>query len=119
VLTGRAEAGVDGLTRVALDGGGSVVSTDRVHGPVAVCVFPWEIAIEPPGAPPGERSALNRLDAEVLTTTEIGNRVRLGLAAPQPLAAEVTLASTRSLALHTGARVTATWKATATRLVET
>ncbi len=119
VLTGHAEAGEDGLTRVALDGGGSVVSTDRVRGPVAVCVFPWEIAIEPPDLPAGGGSARNRLEAEVLTTTEIGNRVRLGLAAPQPLAAEVTLASTHELAIYEGARVTATWKAAATRLVET
>ena len=52
VLTGQAEAAEDGLTRVALDGGGSVVSTDQVYGSVAVCVFPWEIAIEPPGLPP-------------------------------------------------------------------
>ena len=48
--------------------------------------------------------------------TEVGNRVRLGLAAPQPLAAEITAESARSLGLVPGSRVTATWKATATRL---
>ncbi len=49
--------------------------------------------------------------------TEIGNRARVGLSSPQPLVAEVTLESIRSLALRPGVRVTANWKATATRLV--
>jgi molybdate transport system ATP-binding protein len=116
VLTGAARPGPDGLTRVELDGGGDVTSTDRALGPVAVSVYPWEIAIEPAGAH-AHGSAQNRLTAEVLSVTEIGNRVRLGLATPQPLAAEVTLASARTLHLAQGASVTATWKAAATRLV--
>ena len=44
--------------------------------------------------------------------------MRLGLAAAQPLAAEVTLASAQRLGLREGSRVVATWKAAATRLVE-
>ena len=47
----------------------------------------------------------------------MGNRVRLGLAAPQPLVAEVTQAAVQRLSLAPGARVEARWKATATRLV--
>ena len=117
VLTGSATSGPDGLTLVALDGGGSVMSTDPGAGDVAVSVFPWEIAVGPPdpGEPTG--SSQNRLDAEVTSITELGNRVRLGLAAGQPLAAEVTLASTHRLGLREGSRVAATWKAAATRLV--
>ena len=57
------------------------------------------------------------LEAEITSITELGNRVRLGLAAGQPLAAEVTLASTHRLELREGTRVLATWKAAATRLV--
>ena len=49
--------------------------------------------------------------------TTIGNRVRLGLAGPQPLAAEITQAAAEQLGLGAGARVTASWKAAATRLV--
>jgi hypothetical protein len=49
--------------------------------------------------------------------TEVGNRVRVGLSCPQPLSAEVTQASERTLSLRPGARVTASWKASATRLV--
>jgi molybdate transport system ATP-binding protein len=41
----------------------------------------------------------------------------VGLAAPQPLAAEVTAAAAGKLGLAVGDRVTATWKAAATRLV--
>jgi molybdate transport system ATP-binding protein len=49
--------------------------------------------------------------------TEVGNRVRVGLAAPQPLVAEVTGVAVGGLHLAPGVRVTASWKATATRLV--
>jgi molybdate transport system ATP-binding protein len=116
VLSGTARAGAGGLTLVALDGGGEVTSTDEASGPVAVTVYPWEIAIEP-GDAAAHGSAQNRLAAEVLSITTVGNRVRLGLAAPQPLAAEVTTTAVEDLGLREGARVTASWKASATRLV--
>ena len=116
VLTGTARGGPDGLTHVELDGGGAVTSTDRAAGPVAVSVYPWEIAIEPAGEAP-HGSTQNRLGAEVLSVTVVGNRVRLGLAGPQPLAAEITQASAEALGLRPGVRVTASWKAAATRVV--
>jgi molybdate transport system ATP-binding protein len=116
VLTGTARGGPDGLTHVELDGGGVVTSTDRLDGAVAVSVFPWEIAIEPAGEAT-HGSVQNHVTAEVLSVTTVGNRVRLALSGPQPLVAEITLASAERLGLHPGARVTATWKAAATRLV--
>jgi molybdate transport system ATP-binding protein len=116
VLSGTARGGRDGLTLIDLDGGGEIASTDEGRGRVAASVFPWEIAIEPVAEEP-HGSAQNRVVAEVLTVTAVGNRVRLGLAGPQPLAAEITLASARTLELHAGSRVAATWKAAATRLV--
>ena len=116
VLTGTARIGDDGLTAVALDRGGLIRSTDALEGPVAMSVFPWEIAVGPPDAEPRD-SARNHLSAEVVSLTEVGNRVRVGLEAPQPLVAEVTAESVRSLGLRPGAAVTATWKATASRLV--
>lgn len=116
VLTGQARAGENGLTRVDLDGGGTITSTDAVEGSVAAAIFPWEIALEPPGTI-AHGSALNHLDARVTSLTEIGNRARVGLHASQPLAAEVTSASVARLGLAPGSRVTATWKATVTRLV--
>jgi molybdate transport system ATP-binding protein len=116
VLTGVATPGSGGLTRVALDGGGVVVSTERGEGVVAVSVYPWEIAIER-AREPAHGSTQNRLPAEVLSVTTVGNRVRVGLAGPQPLAAEITQVAAQALDLHAGMRVTASWKAAATRLV--
>ena len=83
---------------------------------MAVSVYPWEIAIEPAGEAP-HGSTQNRLEAEVVSVTTVGNRVRLGLSAPQPLAAEITGPAAEALGLSAGARVTASWKASATRLV--
>jgi molybdate transport system ATP-binding protein len=116
VLTGTAHSGEDGLTQVALDGGGSVTSTDPGSGPVAMSVYPWEIALAPTGTP-RSGSAQNRLDVEVISITAVANRVRVGLAAPQPLTAEITEHALRELDLRPGARAVATWKAAATRLL--
>jgi molybdate transport system ATP-binding protein len=116
VLSGTAHAGADGLTHVELDGGGRISSTDPGDGRVAASVYPWEIAIEP-ASEPDHGSPQNRVAAEVLTITAVGGRVRLGLAGPQPLVAEITLVSARALGLQAGSRVAATWKAAATRLV--
>jgi molybdate transport system ATP-binding protein len=116
VLTGTARTGTDGLTLVALDGGGTAASTDAATGPVAATVYPWEIALAAADAAPGG-SAQNRLQAEVVSVTHVGSRVRVGLSAGQPLVAEVTEPAVRDLGLQPGTRVTATWKAAATRLV--
>ena len=117
VLSGHAAPTADGLTRIDLDGGGSVQSTDRATGPVAVSVFPWEISLEPATQAEFTSSARNHVRAEVLSLTPVGNRVRVGLAAPQPLTAEITAAAQHALELYPGVRVIATWKAAATRLI--
>ena len=115
VLTGTARAR-DGLTVIALDGGGTVFSTEPGEGPVAVSVYPWEIALAPPDTA-RIGSAQNHLDVRVVSVTAVGSRVRAGLAAPQPLVAELSAASADALRLAPGAHVTATWTAAATRLV--
>jgi molybdate transport system ATP-binding protein len=113
VLTGTASPGPDGATLVALDGGGSVTSTDAGDGPVAASVYPWEIVLERSAAP---GSAQNHIAAEVVSITAVGGRARVALAAGQPLVAEVTAAAVTELSLARGSRVIATWKAAATRL---
>jgi ABC-type sulfate/molybdate transport systems ATPase subunit len=115
VLEGGARAGGGGLTEVVLDGGGAVTSTDVVRGRAAASVFPWEVMLEPPGTPV-HGSAQNRLRGTVLSVTPVGNRYRVALATPQPLAAEVTEAAIERLSLRVGDAVDACWKATATRL---
>ena len=116
VLLGIARETATGTTAVILDGGGEIVSSERAEGEVGVAVYPWEITLEPAGTQ-AHGSALNRLDARVVSVTEVGNRARIGLLAPQPLAAEVTGESVARLGLGPGVGVVATWKATATRLV--
>jgi molybdate transport system ATP-binding protein len=116
VLTGTARPGDHGLTVVALDGGGEVVSTDRAEGPVAVSVYPWEITLDPAGTV-AHGSAQNHVRADVLSVTIVGNRSRIGLAAPQPFSAELTAASAGDMHLAAGMTVIATWKAAATRLL--
>jgi molybdate transport system ATP-binding protein len=117
VLRGEAH-GEGGLTVVRLPGGAEVWSADEARGPVSLSVFPWEISLEvgaPAAAAPDSR--LNRLACEVVSVTTIGSRARVGLAAPEPLVAEITAASAVRLDLRPGTRVTAVWKATATRLI--
>jgi molybdate transport system ATP-binding protein len=103
------------LTVIELDRGGTVRATDAGEGEVAVSVHPWEVTLEPAGAT-AAGSAVNRLDAEVVSVTEIGNRVRVGLALPQPFTAELTGGSVMRLGLRPGSRVVAVWKASATRV---
>ena len=95
VLFGTAGPAPSGTTAVKLDGGGSVASTDRAEGPVAVAVYPWEVTLEPSDTP-RHGSALNRLEARVVSVTVIANRARVGLLASQPLVAEVTSESARA-----------------------
>ena len=116
VLTGVAHPAAGDVTRIELDGGGTVTALDRATGPVAVSVYPWEIALAPPEShDPG--SSRNHLLVDVVSVTAVGNRVRVGLAAPQPLTAEVSDAAVRELGLQTGARAVASWKAAATRVL--
>ena len=92
------------------------MALDRGSGPVAVSVYPWEITLAPEHArDPG--SARNHLPVEVVSITAVGNRVRVGLAAPQPLTAELSDAAVRELDLRPGSRAVASWKAAATRLL--
>ena len=115
VLAGIARP-LEDVTCVDLDGGGRVLSTVDATGRVVASVYPWEITLEPPGAI-AEGSARNHLECEVVSLTTVGNRVRVALEAPQALTAEVTTGSVALLGLRPGARVLATWKAAATRLL--
>ncbi|MEJ7875451.1 MAG: ABC transporter ATP-binding protein [Solirubrobacterales bacterium] len=118
VLTGRAEAPGAAGTPVTLDSGATVWTTDTCDlGAVSLSVHPWEILIEPPGSG-ALGSARNRVPARVVSITPLGNRVRLGLDAGQPLAAEVTPQAVEELGLAPGREVLAVWKASATRVVE-
>ena len=53
----------------------------------------------------------------MLSVTTVGTRVRVGLAAPQPLTAELSAASARELGLERGGRAVASFKAAAARVL--
>jgi molybdate transport system ATP-binding protein len=116
---GRDERTGPRLTRIELDGGAVVRSPDPGRGRVSVIFYPWEIELAPVGGSmsQGSESPSNRLEADVVSVTSVGGRVRVGLAAPQPLVAEVSSASAEQLGLKTGMRVAAVWAAAATRLL--
>jgi molybdate transport system ATP-binding protein len=111
LLRGQAALLEDGLTRVRLETGDVVYSTDQAHGLVGVVVYPWDVAI---GRVHLEGSALNLIAGEVASVVPVGNRVRVRVG---PLTAEVTAASAEKLELPLGGRAYASFKATGTRLV--
>jgi molybdopterin-binding protein len=112
LLFGVARAHRGGLTEVALDSGGLVYSTDRGTGRVGVAVPAWEVTVS--RTPLGD-SALNHLTAPISSVATFGNRARVRIGS---LTAEVTAASVERLALREGEIVVASFKATATRVVQ-
>jgi molybdate transport system ATP-binding protein len=111
LVRGTAHLQADGLTRVELEEGGVVLSSDPGSGPVGVVVYPWEIALARTAT---DDSALNHLEGEVTSIVPLGNRVRVRVG---PFVAEVTVASAERLELARGERVVASFKATAAKLV--
>jgi molybdate transport system ATP-binding protein len=111
LLLGHARSVAGGLTEVALDDGGVVLSTEAAHGRVGVVVQPWDVAValETP-----DDSALNHLHGAVASLVPLGNRVRVRIG---PVTAEVTAASAERLALAPGVHAVASFKATGTRLL--
>jgi molybdate transport system ATP-binding protein len=110
LLPGQTVESRDGLTRVALDGGLDVWSTDRASGPVNVALYPWDVSL---GSTAPDDSRLNHISASVISVAPLGNRVRVRVG---PVVAEITAASAARLDLRPGALVTASFKATAARL---
>ena len=110
LLPGQAVGTQNGLTRVALEGGLTLWSADRATGPVNVAVYPWDVAV---GIAEPADSRTNHVRSAVLSLAPMGNRVRVRIG---PVVAEITAASAERLALRTGMVVTASFKATETRL---
>jgi molybdate transport system ATP-binding protein len=111
LLRGHACAHTNGLTEIALEGGGLVYSTEPGSGAVGVVVQPWDVSIAR-SAP--DDSTLNHVRGPITSLVPVGNRVRIRVG---PLTAEVTAASAERLALALGDVVVASFKATGTSLV--
>jgi molybdate transport system ATP-binding protein len=110
VLPGRVVEVRDGLCHVALDDGLALWSADEGDGEVNVAVYPWDVSLGPVA---DADSRLNHLTAPVTSVAPTGNRVRVHVG---PVVAEITGASADRLELAPGASVTASFKATTTRL---
>ena len=112
LLHGDARPLADDLTGIRLDTGETVYSTDLAEGAVAVVVYPWDVSV---ARLLHEDSAMNAISGEIGSVVSVGNRVRVSVG---PVTAEVTAASAERLELSRGGRAFATFKATATRLVQ-
>lgn len=96
-------------TTVALDGGGELITATPATGAVLVTVAPAAVALyrsRPDGSP------RNTWTATVDDVEAVGDRVRVALAGPVPVVAEVTPAAVADLALVPGDDLWATVKAT-------
>jgi molybdate transport system ATP-binding protein len=111
LLRGSAEPVENGLTRVRLESGEFVYSTDAARGEVGVVVYPWDISV---GRVQVDGSPMNLVAGEVASLVQVGNRVRVRVGS---LTAEVTSASAEKLELARGGTAYASFKATGTRLV--
>jgi molybdate transport system ATP-binding protein len=104
LLRGHAE-GQD----VTLDAGGVVVTADHTDGDVYVAVHPHAVALHrqrPEGSP------RNVWSGRITGTDLLGDRIRVHVAGPVPLVAEVTPAAVTEIGLHDGVDVWASVKAT-------
>jgi molybdate transport system ATP-binding protein len=110
VLPGRAVEERNGLTRVALDDGLSLWSSDAASGPVNVAVYPWDVSV---GTSVPDDSRLNHVSAAVVSVASAGNRTRVRIG---PIVAEITAASAERLDLRAGVLAVASFKATAARV---
>jgi molybdate transport system ATP-binding protein len=111
VLRGRARRD-GGVTAVELANRSIVISTDEAEGDVAAIVYPWELTLA--RAVPAD-SSQNHLQAVVTSVVPVANRVRVTLGL---VTAEVTAESAGRLGVREGDVLVASWKATATRLVQ-
>ncbi len=104
LLTGT---GHDGAITTA--GGGTIVPAEPIEGPVLAMIQPHAVALYrslPDGSP------RNVWPSTVVDLDHEGERVRVRLAGPVPLVAEITAAALAALALRPGDPVWATVKAT-------
>jgi molybdate transport system ATP-binding protein len=95
---------------VALDGGGSLVSTDASDGPVLVLLRPSAITVHADEPPPS--SARNRWRAQIRSLAPLGDRIRVTVAGDQIATVDVSAGAVADLALVPGRAVWLTAKAT-------
>ena len=96
--------------RVALHGGGSLVSTEAPDGPVLVLLRPSAITVHT--AEPARSSARNTWRAQIRSLAPLGDRIRVTAAGDQTVTVDVSPAAVADLGLVPGRAVWLTAKAT-------
>lgn len=111
LMNGVAGPARDGLSEVALEGGGTIRALAGPEGAVGAIVNPWDVRITAGGA--GDDS-LNAIRAPIVAIVPAGDRVRVRLG---PLVGEMPAAEAAALGLADGAVATAWFSPADTRLV--
>ena len=101
-------------TEIALDDGTRVMSNDAVVGRVGVAVPPWLVAI---GDAAGAEPDGNAVVGAVTGVAPRGGLLRVTVAGPPVIVADVPADAPQAAGLIVGATVVASWPAAATRLV--
>jgi molybdate transport system ATP-binding protein len=111
LLHGRPHAAGADTTRVRLEDGTVISTSDDGDGAITLAVYPWDITVST--TPPSD-SAMNVIGGAISAITELGNRARVTIGS---VSAEITVESLRRLGLQPGQYAYASFKATGTRIV--
>jgi molybdate transport system ATP-binding protein len=111
LLHGQPDGAEANTTRIRLEDGTVISTTDHGEGAVTLAVYPWDVTISRTRP---DDSATNVIAGSITAVTELGNRARVTIG---PLSAEITVDSLRRLGLEPGQRAFASFKATGTRIV--
>jgi molybdate transport system ATP-binding protein len=111
LLHGQPDGAEANTTRVRLEDGTVISTTDHGEGAVTLAVYPWDVTISRTRP---DDSATNVISGAITAVTELGNRARVTIG---PLSAEITVDSLRRLGLEPGQHAFASFKATGTRIV--
>ena len=111
LLHGQPDGAEANTTRVRLEDGTVISTTDHGEGAVTLAVYPWDVTISRTRP---DDSATNVIAGSITAVTELGNRARVTIG---PLSAEITVDSVRRLGLEPGQHAFASFKATGTRIV--
>jgi molybdenum ABC transporter ATP-binding protein len=111
LLHGQPDGAEANTTRVRLEDGTVISTTDRGEAAVTLAVYPWDVTIS---RTQPDDSAMNVIAGSITAVTELGNRARVTIG---PLSAEITVDSLRRLGLEPGQQAFASFKATGTRIV--
>ena len=101
--------GVSRGTEIVVDGGGSVTAADAHNGRVLATIHPRAVALYPE---PPEGSPRNVWAGRIMAVEPLGERVRVRVAGPPAVVAELTLAAASALALAEGQEAWVSIKAT-------